>query len=101
MTDTTIKLLPVGEVFPINEDITSLVPQASPEDSVLISTDIRENGLLIPVLVYKGELVDGRARQLACTLANIPIKYEELSYKLTTEQVVSIVNSNHIRRGSH
>ncbi len=46
--------------------LASLVPELSAADYSALEADIRKNGVKLPVLVYRGQLLDGRHRFRAC-----------------------------------
>ena len=45
-----IKLLPVGETFPINQELAGLVPMSSEAEQASLTADIKANGLQEPVV---------------------------------------------------
>ena len=93
-----IKLLPVGETLPINQELAGLVPMASEAEQASLTADIKANGLREPVVLWHGEIVDGRCRQLACTLAGKAIMAKELDDALTEAEVRIFVKSVNTRR---
>jgi hypothetical protein len=94
----TIKLLPVGQKFPINEKLAGIVPMALPSEQEALTTDIKNNGQREPVVLWKGEIVDGRCRQKACLLAGKPIMAKDLDDELTEDEVKTFVKSVNTRR---
>lgn len=58
---------PVANIFPLMQGI---------EFDSLVS-DIRRNGLLEPIWLYQGKIIDGRNRYRACLVANIPPRFRE------------------------
>jgi protein gp37 len=54
-------------------------PDMPPVDFAKLVKSIRDDGLLEPILVYDGEIVDGRHRFLACERAQVKQKYTKLS----------------------
>jgi hypothetical protein len=94
----TIKLLQVGQVLPINEKLAGIVPMALPNEQAALTADIMQNGLREPVVLWRGEIVDGRCRQKACVLANKPIMAKDLDDNLTEEEVATFVKSVNTRR---
>ncbi len=93
-----IKLLKVGDTLPINNELAGLVPMASEAEQAALTQDISINGLREPVILWKGSIIDGRCRQLACTLANKPLMSKELDNNLTEEEVRIFVKSVNTRR---
>jgi ParB-like chromosome segregation protein Spo0J len=58
-------------------ELCCIFPRCSDEELQLLVADIRENGLLTPVTRYKGKILDGRNRYLACQMLNIEPDYVE------------------------
>lgn len=94
----TLIMLPIGEKFPINERLAGIVPMASYADQSALTADIRKHGLKDPLMLWRGEIVDGRCRQLACTLAGVQIRAKELDSELTEDEVRIFVKSVNTRR---
>ena len=94
----TVKLLPVGQILPINEKLAGIVPMALPSEQAALTEDILKNGLREPVVLWHGEIVDGRCRQKACILAGKPIMAKDLDDNLTEEEVAIFVKSVNTRR---
>jgi hypothetical protein len=95
---TNEQKLKIGEVFPINEKIAGIVPMAIPAEQKALTANIMENGLNEPVVLWLNEIVDGRCRQLACTLAGVAVRAIDLDDELTEEEVVRWVKGTIIRR---
>ena len=89
---------PLGTKLPVNNDLAGLVPLATETEQVSLTKDINANGLNEPVILYKGEIVDGRCRQIACTITGTQIRSKELDPELTIEQVKVYVQSVNTRR---
>lgn len=61
--------------------------------------DIRENGLIDPIVVWDNEIVDGRHRHLACKEAGVEPRYEVLPDDWSFEKVKNrVVALNILRR---
>lgn len=59
---------------PLNFDYhpaCQLFPTLSDEDFRALADDIKENGLLEPIIVYNGEILDGRNRFEACEVSGV------------------------------
>jgi hypothetical protein len=93
-----IKELKIGEVFPINEKLAGIVPMAITVEQEALTTNIKENGLREPVVLWRGEIVDGRCRQKACTLTRVAVRAKYLDDDLTEEDVSTYVKSANTRR---
>ena len=57
---------PAAEIFP-------LMNEAALKE---LADDIKANGLLEPIILHEGRILDGRNRNLACDLAGVPPRYE-------------------------
>ena len=55
-----------------------LFPCMSPQEFDALVTSIREHGLLEPIVVWRGEIIDGRHRALACLKAGVEPAYRVL-----------------------
>ena len=69
------------------------------EEYVNLVKDIREQGLLHPILVWQGKIVDGRHRHKACLEVGVGPTYEYLDDSLSLQQVMKrVVSENILRR---
>jgi len=55
----------------------NIFPLLSEAELSALAEDIKANGLVQPIVRYKGQIIDGRNRFLACNLAEIEPKYTE------------------------
>lgn len=83
--------------FEIHE-YASLVPMATTEEQAALNRDIQKNGLREPVVLWKGKIVDGRCRQIACNFAGEKIRSRDLDDDLDDTAVKSFVKSINTRR---
>lgn len=97
MTDIKIRMSKEGG-FPINEELAGLVPMATEVEQAVLTADIRENEQRDPIVLWHGEVVDGRCRQKALTTLGKHIMYRELDDRLTVEEVRVFVKSVNTRR---
>jgi len=93
-----VKELKIGESFPINDKLAGIVPMATPTEQEALTKSIMENGLKEPIVLWRGEVVDGRCRSKACLLAEVPIRARDLDDELTEEEVAVFVKSVNTRR---
>ncbi len=54
-----------------------LFPRLNDDDLQALADDIRQNGLLNPVVTLDGQILDGRNRLAACKIANVTPKFIE------------------------
>jgi DNA (cytosine-5)-methyltransferase 1 len=59
------------EIHPLCE----LLPPMQPEELTDLYQDIKEHGLLEPIWLYEGKILDGRSRYQACLLAGVEPKF--------------------------
>lgn len=57
--------------------IAEIFPMMSSAELDGLCEDIRENGLLDPVVLFEGKVLDGRNRQLACERVGVPLRTVE------------------------
>jgi 16S rRNA G966 N2-methylase RsmD len=73
-----------------------LFPQLGKEKLQQLAADIKANGLLNPIVLYMGQILDGRNRYLACRIAKVKPRFVEWDGEGSpTEWVIS---ENLIRR---
>lgn len=63
---------PAANAFP-------LLSKSDPERFQELVTSVRENGLLEPVVLYEGKVLDGRNRLLACRKAGVEPTFEQFT----------------------
>ena len=90
-------LVPLGTKFEAHS-YAALVPMASDAEQASLTEDIKTNGLREPIILWKGQIVDGRCRQKACLAANMQLSYVELEDELPDEEVALLVKSLNTRR---
>jgi ParB-like nuclease domain len=77
--------------------IADLFPMLEGDDLQALANDIRENGLHEPILVFEGEIIDGRNRYAACQLAGVEPRIAD--YKgLRSDIPARIISMNLQRR---
>lgn len=72
------------------------LPMMPTEELEALSEDIRQNGLLIPILTWQGEIIDGRHRYLACQRAGVEPRFEE--WKREDKSLIGLILSLNVRR---
>lgn len=87
------------KTYEINEDLAGLVPMANEAEQAVLTMEIQqEDGLLLPIVLWRGEIVDGRCRQKACIALNIEMTTTDLDSTLTFEEVAKKVKGLNSRR---
>jgi hypothetical protein len=72
-----------------------LFPKANDDELSKLRDDIRENGLIEPITVYEGKILDGRNRFLACTAQGITPTFKEYE---GTDPLRFVLSKNFNRR---
>lgn len=78
--------------------LANIVAMAGEREQAALTQDILRNGQREPAVLWRGQIVDGRCRQLACTTLDIPLETRELDSSLTEAEVSKIVKSLNTRR---
>ena len=60
-----------------NHPAADLFPMLEGDDLADLAADIKANGLLEPIWLYQGSLLDGRNRLAACEMAGVPPQFRE------------------------
>lgn len=97
MTEVKTRLNSDGG-FPINHKLAGLVPMASEAEQAVLMADIAQHEQREPIVLWRGEVVDGRCRQLALVTLGKHIMYRELDSGLTEDEVRVYVKSVNTRR---
>lgn len=79
-------------------ELASIVPLASEKEQRALTLDIEKNGQRDEAVLWKGKIVDGRCRQIACMSLGIELKVNKLDDNLTEPEVRRIVKSLNTRR---
>jgi hypothetical protein len=78
--------------------LAALFPELPPEELTQLARDIKERGLLEPIIVYKGLILDGRNRYRACQIAGVKPRIEEFNAKAAKRSPEEFVLSRNLRR---
>ena len=63
--------------YPIS-DLARIFPDMPPEDFARLVDSIQEDGLMDPITVWRGQVIDGRHRYAACAEAGVERRFEYL-----------------------
>jgi hypothetical protein len=85
------------DMYPIDE-LANIVAMASEYEQIALTEDIKTQGQREPAVLWRGRIVDGRCRQLACHAIDVPLMVRELDSELTREEVAAVVKSLNTRR---
>ena len=66
-------------------------PKLSTREFANLTEDIRQHGVLTPILVYKGKIIDGHNRYRICKEYNIPFETKEMNFCSDSEAIVWII----------
>lgn len=85
---TEFKLHEASALFPIldNDGLKSL------------AEDIKSHGLLEPITIYEGKVLDGRNRLAACKLAKVTPAFEKLDKEIVLSPLLYVISKNLHRR---
>lgn len=78
--------------------LANIVAMAGEREQAALTQDILRNGQNEPAVLWRGKIVDGRCRQLACTTLGIPLETRTLEDGLTEPEVAKVVKSLNTRR---
>lgn len=77
--------------------ICDLFPRMPGEEFVALKKDIRENGLLEPIWLYEGKVLDGRHRHFACQEVGVEPRYRQYEGSNPLGFVISLnLNRRHL-----
>lgn len=91
-------VIPLGEARYEFHPFSDIWPLIEGEDYDKLALDIVANGLRLPILLYKGRILDGRNRYLACKEAGVVPRFEEADAKTDDEALRLVVSMNERRR---
>lgn len=80
------------------DELANIVPMAGEKEQNALMEDIRKHGQRELAVLWRGKLVDGRCRQLACATLGIELKVRTLDDKLSRGEVAAVVKSLNTRR---
>lgn len=78
--------------------LANIVAMAGEREQQALTQDIKRNGQNEPAVLWRGKIVDGRCRQLACATLGVVLETRELDNRLSESEVAVIVKSLNTRR---
>ena len=75
----------------------ALFPMLSGDELTALVNDVKLNGLMHPIVTWRGLILDGRNRALACDVGGVRPKYKDMS-ELSEADAVRFVISCNLRR---
>jgi hypothetical protein len=85
-----------GKSYPIHP-AAELFPMMSASELQELADDIKANGLLEPIILHDGQILDGRNRLQACVMAGVEPQYQNPAQPITSP-VIYVVSKNLHRR---
>ena len=77
--------------------LAKLMPEPTQEEYIALKKDIKEHGQRLPILLFEGQILDGRTRALACEELGIEPVTENFKGGSPTQAVVSLnLNRRHL-----
>lgn len=77
-------------------ELSSMFPDMPADDFKRLVADIRKNGLIDPITVWKGEIIDGWHRYRACAAAGVEPRFVE--FEGDDRRALALVVSKNARR---
>lgn len=79
-------------------ELASIVPMMPEKEQVALTEDIKANGQKLAAVLWRGKIIDGRCRQVACEAIGKELEVKHLDDSLTEAEVRVIVKSLNTRR---
>jgi ParB-like chromosome segregation protein Spo0J len=96
--NTATELKPINNppARPVPHPICLLIPSADDDELQDLTDDIRAHGLIAPIVLFEGMILDGRNRAAACERAGIAPRY--VSFEGGREDALILVVSHNLKR---
>ena len=96
--NTAMELKPINNppARPTPHPICLLIPSADDDELQDLTDDIRAHGLIAPIVLFEGMILDGRSRAAACERAGIPPRY--VQFGGGREDALILVVSHNLKR---
>jgi ParB-like nuclease domain len=95
-TATELKLINNPPARPAPHPICLLIPSADDDELQDLIADIRAHGLIHPIVLFEGMILDGRTRAAACERAGIAPRY--VQFEGGREDALILVISHNLKR---
>ena len=73
-------------------------PKLSAREFANLTENVRQNGVLTPILVYQDKIIDGHNRYRICKEYNIPFEIKEVNFSSDSEAIVWIIKEQVSKR---
>jgi len=93
-----MKLTPIDNLLarPVPHPICLLIPSADEDELQDLTDDIRAHGLIAPIVLFEGMILDGRNRAAACERAGVAPRY--VQFGGGREDALILVISHNLKR---
>src|SRR5271166_3981319 len=93
-----MKLTPIDNLLarPAPHPICLLIPSADEDELQDLTDDIRAHGLIAPIVLFEGMILDGRNRATACERAGVALRY--VQFQGGREDALILVISHNLKR---
>src|SRR5215471_13189311 len=93
-----MQLTPAGNqgALPVPHPICLLIPSADDDELQDLTDDIRAHGLIDPIVLFEGMILDGRNRAAACERAGVAPRY--VQFGGDREDALTLVVSHNLKR---
>jgi hypothetical protein len=78
--------------------LAAIFPELPAEELRQLAQDIKERGQIEPIILYKGQILDGRNRYKACQMVGVKPRFEEFNAKAAKRSPEEFVLSRNLRR---
>jgi ParB-like nuclease domain len=78
--------------------LAGIFPELPAEELRHLAEDIKERGQIEPIILYKGQILDGRNRYKACQMVGAKPRFEEFNPKISNRSPEEFVLSRNLRR---
>jgi ParB-like nuclease family protein len=78
--------------------LAAIFPELPAEELRQLAQDIKERGQIEPIILYKGQILDGRNRYKACQTVGVKPRFEEFNPKAAKRSPEEFILSRNLRR---